>query len=102
GLARCARVAGGRGVDYFSTSSLTLALPLLAKPSSSAAFRVTSITALFDFFIRSLIVTTTLFPFATLVTFTFVPSGRLLWDAVIPFLSYGSPLDVFFPWNLSL
>src|SRR6476661_5423375 len=40
---------------YFSTSNLTFAFPVLAKPSSCAARRVTSITPGLLRFIRSLI-----------------------------------------------
>src|SRR4030095_3736019 len=72
---------------YFWTSSLTLAFPVFVKPSSSAARRVTSITAGFVAFIRSLTVTTTLLPMSTLVTFTLVPKGSFLCDAVRAFLS---------------
>src|SRR5262249_17209588 len=88
---RCTR----RAPIYFWTSTFTLALPDFAKSSSSAARRVTSMTA------GSFTVTTTLLPFSTLVTFTLVPNGSFLWAAVSPFLSKTSPFAVFLPWNLS-
>src|SRR5215471_18145877 len=72
----------GAGESHFSTSSLTLALPDFTNPRSSAARRVTSITAGFEGAIRSLIVTTTLFPLSRFVTFTLDPYGNFLWDAV--------------------
>jgi len=47
---------------------------------------------------RSLIRTTTVFPFSLLVTLTRVPNGRVLWAAVKAFLLNFSPLAVGKPW----
>src|SRR4051794_18544400 len=49
---------------------------------------------------RSLTRTTTLLPDATFVTRAYDGSGSVGCAAVIPYMSYVSPIDVFRPWNL--
>ena len=49
---------------------------------------------------RSLTRTTTLLPDATFVTRAYEGSGSVGCAAVIAYMSYVSPIDVFWPWNL--
>jgi hypothetical protein len=66
---------------------LDLALSGLREIELLGSVARASMTAGLDAPIRSLTVTTTLYPFSTLVTFTLVLYGSFLWAAVRPFLS---------------
>src|SRR6185437_1630929 len=81
-------------------STITSPLPFCATPMRCAAAYDRSMMRSCRKGPRSLTRTTTLCPVATLVTRAYDGSGSVGCAAVIAYMSYGSPIDVFCPWNL--
>src|SRR5579864_3293554 len=81
-------------------STSTSPLPTCAMPNRCAAAYDRSMMRSCRNGPRSLTRTITLLPDATLVTRAYDGSGSVGCAAVIAYMSYGSPIDVFCPWNL--
>ena len=77
---------------------VTMAVPRLRMPRRDAAPRARSMTRMYLWGWRSVMVTTTLAPVSWTVTRTLLPSGRLEWAAVMAFMSKMVPMLVRRPW----